>query len=83
MSDFRDPRDPVPYSYDQDAVRRMQAEAMGNAWGLGPIIGLVLLLGVLFFAFSGSENTRVAQNETPPATTTNPVTPPISPPAEN
>lgn len=85
MSDFRDPRDPnMPYTYDRDAVRRMQAEAYGGVWGFGPIIGLLLLLGVMFFAFSGSENTRVATNETPPAST-EPSTPPAppAPPAGN
>ncbi len=81
MSDFRDPRDPAaPYTYDRDAVRRMQAEAYGGAWGFGPIIGLMLLLGVMFFAFSGSDSTRVATNNTPPATT-EPATP--LPPAGN
>ena len=77
MSDFRDPREPLnPHSYDREAVRRMQAEAMGGAWGFGPIIGLLLLLGVMFFAFSGTDSQQVAQNEPSP-----PVTQPTTPPA--
>jgi hypothetical protein len=82
MSDFRDPRDPsMPYGYDRDAVRRMQAEAYGGVWGFGPIIGLLLLLGVMFFAFSGSDYPRVATNETTPAATEPSTTP--TPPAQN
>lgn len=78
MSDFRDPRDPagVPgaygYGYDHQTIRRMQADAMGTAWGMGPIIGLLLLLGVLFFALSTGESPRVAQHETPPPAATEP-----------
>lgn len=73
MSDFRDPRDPAGtynygHGYDHQSVRRMQAEAMGTAWGMGPIIGLLLLLGVMFFAFSTKDPAQVAQNERPPVT---------------
>lgn len=89
MSDFRDPRDPgVPgddnYGLNREEIRRMQAEAYGGAWGFGPIVGLLLLLGVMFFAFSGSENTRVATNDTPATATEPSVTPtPPAPPAGN
>jgi hypothetical protein len=78
MSDFRDPHNPVGipggygHEYDHQAVRRMQAEAIGSAWGMGPIIGLLLLLGVLFFAFSTGDNQRVAQNDTAPPATSEP-----------
>jgi hypothetical protein len=77
MSDFRDPREPMGaydyrHGYDHQSVRRMQAEAMGTAWGMGPIIGLLLLLGVMFFAFSASDTTQVARNEPAPPATTQP-----------
>ncbi len=82
MNDFRDPREPVLGStpVTEAEVRRMQTEAYGSGWALGPLIGLMLLGAVIFFAMSSGENTQVAQNETPPAATTEPATPQVPAP---
>jgi hypothetical protein len=65
MSDFRDPRDPIHRDplYDglnEPALNQMRSQAVGPGMALAWFIGLVLFIGVLIFAFGGSDNPQVA-----------------------
>ncbi|MEX0591776.1 MAG: hypothetical protein WD207_11900 [Xanthobacteraceae bacterium] len=69
MSDYRDPRDPIRRDplYDglnDPALNQMRAQAVGPGMALAWFLGLVLFIGVLIFAFGGSDNPRVAGTET-------------------
>jgi hypothetical protein len=85
MSDYRNPRDPIYRDPSYDALGPRSAHdlraqnyspGMAAAW----FVGIALFIGVLIFAFGG-ENQRVAGTDTmPPATQTQPATPPAATP---
>jgi hypothetical protein len=66
MSDFRDPRDPIYRDpvYGDASINEMRAKAMSPGMALAWFFGLVLFIGVLMFAFGGSQNPQVADTET-------------------
>jgi hypothetical protein len=66
MSDFRDPRDPIYRDpvYGDASINEMRAQAMSPGMALAWFFGLVLFIGILMFAFGGSENPQVADTET-------------------
>lgn len=85
MSDYRDPRDPLYRDPAYDALNTRSAydlrsqsysPGMAAAW----FVGIALFIGILIFAFGG-DNQQVAGTDTvPPATKTQPATPPAAKP---
>lgn len=83
MSDYRDPREPLYRDPANDALRsahdlrsQSYSPGMAAAW----FVGIALFIGILIFAFGG-ENRQVAETDTtPPATQSQPATPPAAAP---
>jgi hypothetical protein len=74
MSEFRDPRDPIQRDpihrdplYDgmnERSFAHARNEGVGPGMALAWFFGLVLFIGVLIFAFGGSDSPQVAGTET-------------------
>jgi hypothetical protein len=66
MSDFRDPRDPIHRDplYDDPSINPVPPQAFGPGMALAWFVGLVLFIGILIFAFGGTNNPQLADVET-------------------
>jgi hypothetical protein len=68
--DPNDPRRPVPPTYDPNDPRRpvVQSDGMSTGAMAGIAFALLLFLGVMFWAFTGTDR-QTATTGAPPATT--------------
>jgi len=86
MSDYRDPRDPVHRDPAYDALNDrvtpdLQTQAFSPGTAVAWFVGIALFIGVMIFAFGGSD-TQVAETQTtPPATDIRPAPNPAPPAA--
>jgi hypothetical protein len=69
MSDYRDPRDPIHRDPLYDGLNTPHVsddrnQGAGAGMALAWFLGIVLFVGVLIFAFGGSDNPRVAETQT-------------------
>jgi hypothetical protein len=84
MSDFNDPRnplhrDPIYGGYNDPALRNLRSEAFASNYGWAWLLGLILVVGVLIFAFGQSDGPRMAQTDTSPAMKLTPAPAPVPP----
>jgi hypothetical protein len=93
MSDYRDPRDPLyrDPAYDALSTRsahELRSQAYSPGMAAAWFVGIALFIGVLIFAFGGSDEQVAGTDTTPPTTKMQPTTPPAAsppatPPAQN
>ncbi|MGE3150289.1 MAG: hypothetical protein AB7K04_14615 [Pseudorhodoplanes sp.] len=65
---------------ERNRLYDMPSEDSSLAW-LGGLFAFMLIVGGLFYAFSGSDADRVASNTLDRPATSQPITPPAAPPA--
>jgi hypothetical protein len=86
MSDYRDPRDPLyrDPAYDALSTRsanEMRAQSYSPGMAAAWFVGIALFIGVLIFAFGGSDQQVAGTDTTPPSTSQSTTPPAANPPA--